>query len=451
MTIKTDVEQVEKDTVVITIEVSAERIAGPINKTYREIAKKVRIPGFRQGKAPKPIIDQMVGKDVVLDEAANDMIPDMYSEAVKGAGVVPVTMPEIDVVQIKDNEPFIFTAKVQVKPEIKLGPLADLKIEPIEQKPLADEVKSELEKLQNKFATLDVVKSRASRKGDFLLIDYDGYIENKPFEGGRGSDYMLELGSGTFIPGFEAKLEEVKPGASKDVELTFPQDYQAEHLAGKDAIFKVKVKEIKTKKLPKLDDEFAASVSKFDTLKELKADLKSKAKELQEKQAKAAVREAALEKMVELSEVDLPDGMVERRIDQMVQSFADQVEQMQGGKFQDWLKQTGMEPAEFRNNYKQEAIKNLKTELTLEAVAKEHKQDATDADIDEEIKRLAEGSDKDVDELKAEIDERDGRDFLQERLSMDKAIDFLADNTEIKAEKKEKKKGDADESSTDSD
>lgn len=451
MTIKTDVEQVEKDTVVITIEVSAERIAGPINKTYREIAKKVRISGFRQGKAPKPIIDQMVGKDVVLDEAANDMIPDMYSEAVKGSGVVPVTMPEIDVVQIKDNEPFIFTAKVQVKPEIKLGPLADLKIEPIEQKPLADEVKSELEKLQNKFATLDVVKSRASRKGDFLLIDYDGYIEDKPFEGGRGSDYMLELGSGTFIPGFEAKLEEVKPGASKDVELTFPEDYQAEHLAGKDAIFKVKVKEIKTKKLPKLDDEFAASVSKFDTLKELNADLKSKAKELQEKQAKAAVREAALEKMVELSEVDLPDGMVERRIDQMVQSFADQVEQMQGGKFQDWLKQTGMEPAEFRNNYKQEAIKNLKTELTLEAVAKEHKQDATDADIDEEIKRLAEGSDKDVDELKAEIDERDGRDFLQERLSMDKAIDFLADNTEIKAEKKEKKKGDADESSTDSD
>ncbi len=449
MTIKTDVKKVEKDTVVITIEVPAEQIAGPINKSYREIAKKVRIPGFRRGKAPKPIIDQMVGKEVVLDEAANDMIPDIYSEAVKDSGVIPVTMPEIEVVQIKENEPLIFTAKVQVKPEIKLGSLDDLEIEPMEQASLADEVDSELEKLRNKFATLDVVKSRESRKGDFVLIDYEGFIDNRPFEGGRGSDYMLELGAGTFIPGFEDQLIGAKPGASKDVELTFPEKYESEHLAGADAVFKVKIKEIKTKKLPKLDDEFAVGVSKFDTLKELKGDLKAKAKEQQEKQKKAAVREGALTKMAELAELDLPDGMVERRIDQMVEAFANQVKQIKGGSFEDWLSQTGMEPKEFRNNYKQEAIKNLKTEMTLEAVAKEHGQEATDEDIDEEIKRLAEGADRDVDELKAEIEERDGYDFLRERLSMDKAIDFLADKAKIKAKKKEKK-DDADESSTDS-
>ena len=215
MTIKTDVEKVEKDTVVITIEVPAEQIAGPINKSYREIAKKVRIPGFRRGKAPKPIIDQMVGKDVVLDEAANDMIPDIYSEAVKDSGVIPVTMPEIEVVQIKENEPLIFTAKVQVKPEIKLGSLDDLEIEPVEQASLADEVDSELGKLRDKFATLDVVKSRESRKGDFVLIDYEGFIDNRPFEGGRGSDYMLELGAGTFIPGFGDQLIGAKPATLK--------------------------------------------------------------------------------------------------------------------------------------------------------------------------------------------------------------------------------------------
>jgi len=449
MTIKTDVEEVGKDTIVITIEVPAERIAGPINKTYREIAKKVHIPGFRQGKAPKPIINQMVGKEVVLDEAANDIIPDVYSEALKDSGVVPVTMPEFEVVQIKENEPLIFTAKVQVKPEIKLGALTDLEVDSVELASPADEVKNELEKLRNKFATLEVVKSRESRKGDFVLIDYEGFIDNKPFEGGRGSDYMLEIGSDTFIPGFEDQLIGVKPGVSKQVELTFPKDYQAEHLAGADAVFKVKAKEIKTKKLPKLDDEFAAGVSKFDTLKELKEDLKAKTKERQEKQKKEVVREAALEKMVELAEVDLPDGMVERRIDQMVKAFANQVEQMQGGDFSDWLKQMGMEPVEFRNNYKQEAIKNLKTELTLEAVAKDYDIEATEENVDEEIRRLAEGSGKEVDDLKTEIEERDGYGFLHERLSMDKAIDFLAEKTKIKA-KKEEKKDDADESSTDS-
>ncbi len=458
MTVKTEVEEVDKHTVVVTIEVSADQIAGPISKTYREIAKKVRIPGFRKGKAPKPIIDQMVGRDVVLDEAANDIIPDVYTEAVKAAGVVPVTMPEIDVVQIKIDEPFIFTAKVQVKPEAKLGSLDDLEVEQVEPPSLSEGVKTEIERLRNKFATLEVAKSRQSRNGDFVLIDYEGFIADKPFEGGRGSDYMLELGSSTFIPGFEEQLLDLKPGASKDVKLTFPSDYQSESLAGAEAVFKVEIKEIKTRKLPKVDDEFAMSASKFDTLKELKDDLKEKVKEKQEKEQKSALREAALEKMVDLAEVELPDGMLQRRMEQMVGSFANQVEQTQGIKFSEWLSQTGMTPQAFQDNYKEEASRNLKTELTLEAVARDFELDATEEEITKEIERLAEGSDKDPEELRKEIEERDGNEFLQERLSMDKAIEFLADSAkvklsaEVKIEKKtDKKKEDADDPNTDSD
>lgn len=447
MTIKTDVEEVEKHTVLIKIEVPPEAIADHIKQAYREIARKVRIPGFRKGKAPRPIIDQMVGKDVVLEEALQDILPDIYPEAVKSAGIVPVTMPEFNVIQIKEDEPLIFTAKVQVKPEVELGDLKKLTLTEAEAVNITDEVNKELERLQKKFATLEVVKSRKSQNGDYVLIDYEGFIDGKPFEGGRGSDYMLELGSESFIAGFEDQLEGVKAGVQTEVKVTFPEDYKSEHIAGAEAVFKVTVKEIKSRKLPKADDDFAQSVSKFDTLKELKSDLKEQAAKKEETRRRSALRETALEKMVEISTVDLPGGMVERRIDQMVRSFADQMDQIQGIKFERWLYQTGMDLNQFRNNYKEEAIKGLKTELTLEAVAKQHELDATDEEIDAEIKRLAEGSGKDVEGLRKEIEEREGFEFLSERLSMDKAIDFLVEKAKIK---KETKKDDVNDSSTDS-
>lgn len=445
MTIKTEVEEVEKHTVILKVEVPFEDLGESINRAYRDVAGKVRIPGFRKGKAPRAIIDQMIGKDAVLNEALQDFIPDIYPKAVESSGIDPVTMPQIDVVQIKENEPLIFTAKVQVKPEIKLGSFDDLIIDPLKQKTIKDEVEEEIDKLRNKFATLDVVKKRAAQKGDFVLIDYDGYIDGKPFEGGRGADYMLELGSGSFIDTFEDQLVGAKTGGEVEVNVTFPKDYQGEHVAGAAAVFKVTVKEIKEKKLPKADDEFAQNVSKFDTLKELKGDLKKVVGERQDEAQKAAMRTGAVEKIAEISEVDLPSGLVDRRVEHMLRDFGNRLNQMQGMSLDAWLASIGDKAADtFKESYKGEAEKSLRNELVLEEVTKVHSIEATDEDVENEIKRLAEGSKRDIDELKEEIKARDGISYLKERLSINKTVDFLVSKAKLK------KRDDADESGSDS-
>jgi len=445
MPIKTEVEQVEKSMVVLTVEVSFDELGESIDKAYRDVARKVKIPGFRKGKAPRAIIDQMVGKDAVLHEALNDAIPAIYPRAVESSGIEPVTMPQIDVVQLSDNLPLIFKARVEVKPEVKLGAYGKLEIDDIKQKPLAEEVQNQLERLRNKFATLEVVKGRAAKKDDFVLIDYEGYIQGKPFEGGRGGDYMLELGSGTFIPGFEDQLVGAKAGSEKQVKLTFPADYQTEALAGAEAVFKVEVKEIKARKQPKADDEFAKNVSKFDTLKELKADLKKTAIERQKNERETGIRMGALDKMVELSEVELPGGMINNRVEEMVQDFGARIQETQGITLQGWLAQSGIDMSVLRQSYRDEAERTTRTELVIEAVVKAEKIEASEDDVENEIKRLAEGAKRDVAELKEEIKERAGFNFLEQRLAMNKAVDFLASKVKVK------KRDDANESSTDSD
>ncbi|MDP1808747.1 MAG: trigger factor [Actinomycetota bacterium] len=445
MPIKTEVEQVEKSMVVLTVEVPFDELGESIEKAYRDVAQKVKIAGFRKGKAPHAIIDQMVGKDAVLQEAMNDVIPAFYPQAVESSGIEPVTIPQIDVVQLSDNQPLIFKARVEVKPEVKLGAYKKLEIDEIEQKPVAEEVNKQLERLRNKFATLEVVKGRAAKSGDFVLIDYEGYIQGKPFEGGRGSDYMLELGSGTFIPGFEDQLIGAKAGSATPVKLVFPADYQAENLAGAEAAFDVKIKEIKTKKQPKADDEFANNVSKFDTLKEFKADLKKAAIERQKKERETGIRMGALDKMVELSEVELPAGMIGSRVEEMIQDFEDRIQETQKITLQGWLAQSGIDMSVLRQSYQDEAQRTTKTELVIEAVMKAEKIEATDEDAEKEIKRLAEGAKKDINELKEEIKKRDGFGFLKNRLAVNKTVDFLATKVKVK------KKDDVNESSTDSD
>ncbi len=446
MPIKTEVEQVEKNTVVLKVEIPIDELGESIERAYRDVARKVKIPGFRKGKAPRAVIDQMVGKEAVLHEALHEAIPAFYPQAVESSGIEPVTMPQIDVVQLSENEPLIFKARVDVKPEVKLGSVDDLEIEDIEQKTVAEEVTLQLNRLRAKFATLEIVKGRAAKKGDFVLIDYEGYIQGKPFEGGRGSDYMLELGSGSFIPGFEDQLIGAKAGGEKQVKVTFPKDYQVERLAGEDAVFAVTIKGLKAKKEPKLDDDFAKNVSKFDTLKELKADLKKTVTARLKAEREAGIRMAALDKMIELSELDVPEGMVQRRVEEMVRDFGDRIEQTQGITLQAWLAQSGVGGDVLRQSYYAEAERTIKTELVIEAVMKAEKIEATEGDVANEIKRLAEGAKRDVDELKEEIMSRNGFEFLKQRLSMNKAVDFLARKAKIK-----KKKDDGDESSTDSD
>ncbi len=447
MSIKTEVDQIEKDTIELKVEVPAEEMAPYVKRAYHDIAQRVRIPGFRKGKVPKPVIDQMVGKEAVLEEALQAMVPHYYPKAIEAAKIEPVTTPQIDVVQIEDDKPLIFKAKIQIKPEVEIGSLDDLKIKAPKKMNIDKEIKKQLDDLRGKFSTLEVVKTkRGAKEGDFLLIDFEGFLNGKPFAGGQSTDYMLEIGSNTFIPGFEDKLIDAKAGTEIEVELTFPDAYQEAHLAGQDVVFKVSIGEIKTKKLPKLDDDFAKVVSKFETLDELKKDLNKGVVEASEAEEKNAIRMGALDKMVELTKVELPGGMVERRIDQMVDSFRDQGEKQSNTSFEDWLKTTGMGVADFRKTYSEKASQDLKTELTLEALLKAHNIEATPEDVDAEITRLA--GDNDVEALKKEIDERDGLEFLQERLSMNKAIDFLVEKVKIE---EKKKKGDAeDESSSDS-
>lgn len=445
MPIKTEVEQIEKNLVLLKVEVPFDELGTAMEKAYRDITKKIKIPGFRQGKAPRTVVDQMVGKEAVKQEALNELIPKFYPQAIDVAGIEPVAMPQIEVVQFDDNEPFIFKARVEVKPEVKLGSYAKLDIDDVKLKPVDAEIKTQLEQLQNKFATLEVVKGRPAKKGDFLLIDYDGYIKGKSFEGGRGSDYMLELGSEMFISGFEDQLLGAKAKDDVEVKISFPAEYEAKHLAGEEAVFKVAVKEIKAKKQPKADDDFAKNVSKFETIKELKADLKQSIQKRQASERDARIKSLALDKMVELSQVDLPGGMVLRRVDRMIENFGSQIEQVQGATLQDWLKSKDIDLAEFKDGYREDAERNIKTELVLEAVFKDRDLNATDEEVESEIEHLAERAKKGIDEFKKEMADYDGYDGLKRRLSMSKAVDFLASKAKVK------KKDDEDESSTDSD
>lgn len=432
MPIKTEVEEVEKNIVLLKVEVPFDEMGEAIERAYRDIAAKAKIPGFRQGKAPRTVIDQHVGKETVLNEALQEVIQIVYPQAVESAGIKPVAMPEINVVNIAENQPLVFNAKVQVKPAIKLGSLDEVEIEALPKKSVAEGVKVEVEKMQDKFATLDHVKGRATKNGDYVLIDYTGYLAGKPFEGGQASDYMLELGSGTFISGFEEQLIGEKVASEKEVKVTFPEGYQAEHLAGKEVSFTVKIKETKVKKRPKADDEFAKNVSKFETLKEWKADLKKAVAKRQKEEEQTILQKRAVSKLVELSEVDVPSGMVERKIDQMVGNFERQIKQVQKMDLEQWSEAQGVSIDVLRKSYKEDAEKSLKEELVLEALAGSEKLKATEKDVENEIKKLAGIWKKEVDEVKEELNKNESWDLLKYRLSINKAVDLLVDKVKIK-------------------
>lgn len=427
------------------MEIPFEDIGDSIDRAYRDIATKVKIKGFRKGKAPKAVIDQMIGKEAVFHEALHEIIPAFYPEAIESSGIDPISSPEIDVVQAIDGKPLIFKAKVEVKPEVKIADISKIEIEDQPKKSVSGEVKERLEKLRDKFSTLELVKGRAAKKQDFVLMDFDGFIDGKPFEGGQATDYMLELGSGDFIPGFEDQLEGAKAKSEKEVKVTFPKDYQSEFLAGKDAVFSVKVKEIKSKKKPKVDDEFAKNVSKFEDLKELKKDLKREATERIEKERENFIRNSAVDALAAESGPELPAAMLEQRIDQMVGDFKERM--AKGGGSADFsaiMPEGSEELAGLRKNFQTDAERTLKSELVLGALMDKENIEATDEDIEEEIMRLAEGSKRNLDDLRAEIDGMDGRKFLKSRLSMNKTVDFLVSKVKIK------KKDDAHDSGTDS-
>lgn len=334
------VEKLEKNMAKLTIEVSAEELEKAIEGAYQKNKKNVRVPGFRKGKVPRQMIERMYGKEVFYEDAINELIPDAYEKALEECGEEIVSSPKIDIEQIEAGKPFIFTAEVAVKPEVRLGKYKGVKIDKIEVEVTDEEVNAEIERERNNNARNVVVEDRPVKDGDMTIIDFEGFVDGVAFEGGKGEDYPLTIGSGAFIPGFEEQLIGAEIGKGVEVNVTFPENYQAEELKGKAALFKCMVKEIKEKELPELDDEFAGEVSEFDTLAEYKEDVKKKLAEKKEKNAKDAKEDAVIDAIINDSDMEIPEPMLETQQKQLVDDFAQRI-QMQGINIEQYYQLTG--------------------------------------------------------------------------------------------------------------
>lgn len=433
--LKTDVEDLGANTVKIKIEVPALEFEKSLSAAYRKLAAKLNIPGFRKGKAPRDVVRNVVGKEALLDEAAQIAVPEVYASAIEEAGIDPVGRPSIDVVQIDEDSSFIFTATVQVIPEVDLGDISSVEIDEVSSAAAKEEIDKRLDEMRQHSAKLEVAKRGKVKEGDFIHLDFDGYIAGKPFEGGAATDYVLEVGSGSFIPGFEEQLVGLKKGEEHSVDVTFPEQYSAAHLAGQDAVFKVVVKEIKQKKLPELGDAFAKSVSEFDTLAELSKDVASKLEERKEEQNKVIIRNAVVDAVAAQAKVELPSELVNRYVQDIADEFSQYLESQQQ-TLSAYLESLEDKGAALREQMGIDAEKRARTGVVLSEVVKKEGVKVEDAEIDEELQNMADRNKQDLETVKAQFGE-DGREYLRQRLAVSKAVDILV--TRVKMTKKEKK------------
>mgnify|MGYP000880478020 FL=1 len=383
------VEKLENNTAKLTIEVPAEEFDKAIQTAYQKNKNKFNVPGFRKGKVPYAMVEKMYGAGVFYEEAANELIPDAYANAAAESELEIVARPEINVTQIEKGKPFVFEAEVTLKPEIKLGKYKGVKVEAMDTTVTDEDVAAELDKVKEQNARLVAADDKAVEDGDQTTIDFEGFVDGVAFEGGKGEDYPLTIGSHSFIDTFEEQLIGKKVGEEVEVNVTFPEQYQAEELAGKPAMFKVTIKEIKVKEYPELDDDFAQDVSEFDTLAEYKADIK---KDLvaKKKEAAAAEKESkVIEEIVKNSEMDIPEKMIEAQAQQMVEEFAQNIA-MQGISFDQYMQFTGTTVDQLTEQVKPQAEARVQSSLVLEAIVKAEKIEASDEEFDEEIKRMAE-------------------------------------------------------------
>lgn len=411
-----NVENLEKNMVKLTIAVSAEEFDKAINKAYQKNKGKMTIPGFRKGKAPRAMIEKMYGPGVFYEDAANEIIPDAYEEAAKESGLDIVSQPDIDVTQIEKGKEFIFTAEVAVKPEVTLGDYKGIEVEKKEAVVTDEEILAELDKVREQNARTVVVEDRPAQNGDMTVIDFEGFVDGAPFEGGKGEDYPLTLGSHSFIDNFEEQLEGKNIGEEIEVNVTFPEGYQAEELAGKPAMFKVTIKEIKTKELPEMDDELVQDISDFETLAEYKDDVKKTLTEKKETQLKNEKEEAIVEKAVENATMEIPDAMLETQVKQMANEFAQRL-QSQGLSLQQYFQFTGMDANKFMEQMRPQALKRIQSRLVLEAIAKAENIQATEEDIEKEIENMASMYQMEVEKVKEIIGESE-----KEQIALDMAV-----------------------------
>jgi len=419
-------EKIEKNTATLEIEVSEEQFEKGIQKAYKKNVGRFNIPGFRKGKAPRVIIERYYGEGVFYEDAINEVCPEAYQAAVDQHKLHPVDRPEIDIVQLEKGKPFIFKAIVTVKPEVVLGDYKGIRVEKKEYPVTDEDVDKELENMRNANARMVAVEGRPAKKDDMVIIDYKGFVGEEQFEGGTAENQPLVLGSGHFIEGFEDQLIGAKAGDSVEVKVTFPEDYHAEHLAGKEAVFKVDVKEIKEKELPDLDDEFAKDVSEFETLEDLKKDIRKKLEERAAHRAKHETEDEVIKKVTELSEIDIPEVMIEKQIDSMVRDFEMQL-MYQGLKLEGYLDYYNKSMEEFRDGLKSEATERVRTQLTLEKVSQVEGVTASEEELDKELEEMAKRYKmEDIEKFKKSMGE-DELNYIRESIIIRKTVDLLVD------------------------
>lgn len=417
------VEKLEKNMAKLTVEVSAEDFKAAIKKAFNKNKNRFAIPGFRKGKAPQAMIEKMYGEGVFYEDAADEAINASYAEAMKESGLDIVSRPEFTIEKIGKDEPFVYSALVAVKPEVTLGQYKGVEVEKADASVSAEDVEAELKKVQEQNARLLTVEDRGVEDGDQTVIDFEGFVDGKGFEGGKAEDYPLTIGSHSFIDTFEEQLIGKKIGEECEVNVTFPTEYHAADLAGKPATFKVTVKEIKVKELPELNDEFASEVSEFDTLDEYKKDVEKKLAEKKEIEANSKNEDAVVAKVVENATMEIPDKMIDAQAENMVQDMARRM-QSQGLSLDMYLKYTGMTVEQMKEQARPDAEKRIRTRLVLEAVAKAENIQISDEKVDEEVAKMAEAYKMEVEKLKSYMSESDVKQ-MKEDLAVQQAVDLL--------------------------
>ena len=418
------VEQLEeKNMVKLVIEASAEEFEAGLNAAYNKNKNKISVPGFRKGKAPRKMIEQLYGSQIFFEDAANEIIPDAYADAAKESGLDIVSQPKVSIEQLEAGKPFIFAAEVAVRPEVELGEYKGVEVTKADAEVTDADVEEELKKVQDQNSRTVSVEDRAVKDGDMTVIDFEGFIDGEAFDGGKGENYPLTIGSHSFIDTFEEQMIGMNIGEEKELNVTFPEDYHAENLKGKPATFKVTVKEIKEKQLPELDDDFAQDVSDFDTLAEYKDDLKKKIAERKESEAKAKKESEAIEKVVEAAKMDIPQAMIDTQVNRMLEDFAMRLQQ-QGLSVEQYFQYTGMTADKIMEEMKPEAVKRIKNSLVLEAVAKAENIEVSEEEFEAELQKMADMYKMELSQIKEFMGEFEGKQIRSD-IAIQKAVELI--------------------------
>lgn len=427
---KSTVEKKENNKVSLKIEISYEDFEKEIQKAYNKNKSRFSVPGFRKGKVPRKIIETNYGEGVFYEDAINSIFPSAYESAIEENELQPIDRPSLDLEEIKKGEPVVLLVDVEVKPEVELGEYKGVEVEKENFDVTEENIEDELKNIQERNARIVEVEDRAAKDGDILVIDYSGSVDGEEFEGGTAKNQTIEIGSDTFIPGFEEQLVGLNKDDEKDVKVTFPEEYHSEELEGKDAIFKVKVHEIKTKELPELDDELAKDVSEFDTLDEVKEDIKKRLEEEAKRKEKAALENAVIDKVCENTEIEVPQVLIEDQIDANVRDFSQRLSQ-QGLQLEKYIELTGMNMNDFRAQFEDDAKRIAKAELVLDAVSEKEGIEATDEELEKDLEEIAKEYNQKLEDIKEKFTEND-LEYLKMGIIKRKTIEFLVENAKTK-------------------